>query len=174
MPYHCSDLPAKRQWHFNNTWLKASVIHNNKPSCTFSSTFNISNNNLHNLYRLRVRVLSDIHVLFLQELWLIDNHRYKLNDAFKNCNVFSVSGVHDVSNLHGRPYGGCAIIIKKTVRCKLTCVSTISKTNYMYIIDVWWYLYYVMFYIYAMWQLHIHWCWIWWGIMWTTCTSVET
>ena len=56
-------------------------------------------------------LLSDIHVLFLQELWLIDNHRYKLNDAFKNCNVFSVSGVHDVSNLHGRPYGGCAIII---------------------------------------------------------------
>ena len=72
-------------------------------------------------------LLSDIHVLFLQELWLIDNHRYKLNDAFKNCNVFSVSGVHDVSNLHGRPYGGCAIIVKKTVRCKLTCVSTISK-----------------------------------------------
>ena len=72
-------------------------------------------------------LLSDIHVLFLQELWLIDNHRYILNDAFKNCNVFSVSGVHDVSNLHGRPYGGCAIIIKKTVRCKLTCVSTISK-----------------------------------------------
>ena len=72
-------------------------------------------------------LLSDIHVLFLQELWLIDNHRYKLNYAFINCNVFSVSGVHDVSNLHGRRYGGCTIIIKKTVRCKLTCVSTISK-----------------------------------------------
>ena len=27
-------------------------------------------------------LLSDIHVLFLQELWLIDSHRYKLNDAF--------------------------------------------------------------------------------------------
>ena len=38
-------------------------------------------------------LLSDIHVLFLQELWLIDNHRYKLIDVFKNCNVFSVSGV---------------------------------------------------------------------------------
>ena len=68
---------------------------------------------------------SDMHVMFLQELWLIDSHRYKLNDAFKNCNVFSVSGVHDVSNLHGRPYGGYAIIIKKTAQCILTCVSTI-------------------------------------------------
>ena len=37
-------------------------------------------------------LLSDIHVLFLQELWLIDNHRYKLNYTLKNCNVFSVSG----------------------------------------------------------------------------------
>ena len=72
-------------------------------------------------------LLSDIHVLFLQELWLLDSHRYKIIDAFKNCNVFSVSVVHDVSNLHGRPYGGCAIIIDKTVRCKLTCVSTISS-----------------------------------------------
>ena len=72
-------------------------------------------------------LLSEIPVLFLQELWLIDNHRYKLNYVFKHCNVFSVSVVHDVSNLHGWSYGGCAIIIKKTARCKLTCVSTISK-----------------------------------------------
>ena len=68
-------------------------------------------------------LLSDIHVL-----WLIDNHSYKLKDAFKNCKVFFVSGVHNVLNLHGRPYGGCAIIIKKTVQCKnCTSVSTISK-----------------------------------------------
>ena len=72
-------------------------------------------------------LLYNIHALFVQELWLIYNHHYKLNDAFKNYNVFSVSGVHDISNLHGRPYGGYAIIIKRTVRCKLTCVSTISK-----------------------------------------------
>ena len=58
---------------------------------------------------------------------VIDSHRYKLNDALKNYNVFSVCGVHDVSHLHGRLYGGCAIIIKKTLQCKLTCVSTISK-----------------------------------------------
>ena len=41
--------------------------------------------------------------------------------------VISVSGVYDVSNLHGRPYGGCAIIIKENVRYKLTFVSTVSK-----------------------------------------------
>ena len=79
-------------------------------------------------------ILTDIHVLFLQELWLIDSHHYKLNDAFKNCNVFSVSGVHDISNLHGRPYGGCAIIIARCFTEKkmiifLTIVSKIRRAK---------------------------------------------
>ena len=69
-----------------------------------------------------------MHVLFLQELWLIDSHRYKLNvNAFKNYSIFLISGLHNVSNLHGQSYGDCTIIIKKTIQCKLTYVSTIIK-----------------------------------------------
>ena len=43
-------------------------------------------------------LLSNLHVLYLQELWLIDDHRSKLNDAFTDCYVFSISGVLDKSH----------------------------------------------------------------------------
>ena len=52
-------------------------------------------------------LLQDSDVIFLQEIWLIDQHRFRLNDAFLDCNVFSRIGVENLSIAQGRPYGGC-------------------------------------------------------------------
>ena len=56
-------------------------------------------------------LLQDSFVIFLQEIWLIYQHLFRLNDAFPDCNVFSRSGVENLSIAQGRPYGGCAIVI---------------------------------------------------------------
>ena len=72
-------------------------------------------------------LLQDADVIFLQEIWLIDQHRFRLNDAFPDCNVFSRSGVENLSIAQGRPYGGCAIVLKKSLTCKLTPIETISN-----------------------------------------------
>ena len=72
-------------------------------------------------------LLQDSDVIFLQEIWLIDQHRFRLNDAFPDCNVFSRSGVENLSIAQGRPYGGCAIVLKKSLTCKLTPIETISN-----------------------------------------------
>ena len=82
------------------------------------------------------RLLENVHVLFLQELWLIDSHCYKVMDAFPNCNVFAVSGVHDVTHLQGLSYGGCAIIIRDYIKCKLTCVQTVSNRIKCVLMDI--------------------------------------
>ena len=72
-------------------------------------------------------LLQDSDVIFLQDIWLIDQHPFRLNDAFPDCNVFSRSGVENLSIAQGRPYGGCAIVLKKSLTCKLTPIETISN-----------------------------------------------
>ena len=51
-------------------------------------------------------LLSDI--LLLQEHWLLENGKIKLEQNFKDCDVYFKCGVDSSSLLYGRPYGGCA------------------------------------------------------------------
>ena len=58
------------------------------------------------------QLYSDADILFLQELWIYDAQRSRLNDIFSECNVFSCSTIKSTTFLPGRPYGGCGILIK--------------------------------------------------------------
>ena len=50
--------------------------------------------------------------------------KVKLEQSFKDCNVYYKCGVDNNTLLSGRPYGGCAIIVHKHLKCIFQIINT--------------------------------------------------
>ena len=74
-------------------------------------------------------VMENIDLLCLQEHWLFGEQMNMLDKTDKNCFVYGISGMNDNCLVLGRPYGGCAIIWKRslTITCTVTPIDTNSK-----------------------------------------------
>jgi len=57
-------------------------------------------------------LMSHCNILFLQEHWLADVQLSTLGDICPNLAFTGISGFDNSNVLAGRPYGGCAIILK--------------------------------------------------------------
>ena len=64
-----------------------------------------------------------IYVLFKNTAWLFDGH---LKDLNFNKDILSVgvNGMDSSVLLHGRPYDGCAILVRKSLIVAVTFLST--------------------------------------------------
>ncbi len=61
--------------------------------------------------------------LLVQEHWLQSSQLHVFQDNIKNILSYGVSGMNE-SELHsGRPYGGCAILWRDSLACKVTPIS---------------------------------------------------
>ena len=86
-----------------------------------SVQFKICSYNLHgfNQGRSYLEVLCEhADVILIQEHWLFSDELYKLSDVCPNMVCFGSSSMDDVSCrriLHGRPFGGIAILVNNTV-----------------------------------------------------------
>lgn len=67
---------------------------------------------------------------FLQEHWLLNAQIPSIESKIPNVSVHGVSGMPDAELLHGRPYGGCAILWKKSLSCKVSPVLNSSCKRY--------------------------------------------
>lgn len=66
-------------------------------------------------------------VIFLQEHWYVSSELKQLESMLINAQVIGISGMNENTLLYGRPYGGCAIIYNKQLKCTITPVSYDSK-----------------------------------------------
>lgn len=76
-------------------------------------------------YIKRLTEVNDI--LLLQEHWLFESGFGILEKEFSNMSVYAVSAMNEDEYLSGRPYGGCAILLKKSLKCGVTPIQCESK-----------------------------------------------
>ena len=65
-----------------------------------------------------------LDLCFIQEHWLLRNHLNKVSDISPDFLATGVSGVDDSSLLLGRPYGGCAILYRKSLSPFITSLDS--------------------------------------------------
>lgn len=59
-----------------------------------------------------VNILKTCNVILLQETWLLSSQFNVFDMYFPDCTSYSISSVDNTQLLHGRPYGGCTILMK--------------------------------------------------------------
>ena len=69
-------------------------------------------------------LLKECDVLFLQEHWVLHGSLHKLYNISSEFNVYAKSGMKEHELLIGRPYGGCAIFVNKTMKCASKMIDT--------------------------------------------------
>ncbi len=74
-------------------------------------------------------------VVLLQEHWYHDHEIQALNSCIKNVQVYGSSGMDQSQLLHGRPYGGCAILINDRLKCKFSPLP-VSKRCYSGVLEL--------------------------------------
>ena len=79
-------------------------------------------------------LLTDCDIVFLQEHWMLDEGLSLMERQLRTAHVFGKSGMDANRLLAGRPYGGCAILVKKTLQCTVTPIDTSSRRLYSCII----------------------------------------
>ena len=72
-------------------------------------------------------LLEQCDILFLQEHWQLNNGISRMTSNFHQCYVFAKSGINNDELLLGRPYGGVAILIKKTIKCTVDIIDCDSN-----------------------------------------------
>ena len=78
------------------------------------------------------KLLSQCDVLFIQEHWLLRDKLHLLQNISEEFIVFSKSSIDDGKLLIGRPYGGTAIFIRKSIKCTITnCDIECDRLNAM-------------------------------------------
>ena len=70
----------------------------------------------------------------IQEHWLNNTQSHIIGDNLKDINFACVSGMDDAAFVRGRPYGGCAIIWKNSLTCKIEPIS--CRNNRLCIVKV--------------------------------------
>ena len=69
-------------------------------------------------------LLSLYDVILIQEHWLMESQFDLFNRYIDNANVHCVSGMPSNVINYGRPYGGCAVLWKKTINANVTPICT--------------------------------------------------
>ena len=70
--------------------------------------------------------------MFTQEHWLLRDKLHLLQNISEEFIVFSKSSIDDWKLLTGRPYGGTAIFIRKSIKCTITnCDIECDRFNAM-------------------------------------------
>ena len=69
------------------------------------------------------KLLLECDICLIQEHWLLNNRLSDLNTDYKDCVTFAVSGMTEHSLITGRPYGGCAVFIRKSIKCDSTFIN---------------------------------------------------
>ena len=72
-------------------------------------------------------ILDSIDLCFLQEHWLITGQLHKINTISDDFLLISVSGMDSFSLLAGRPFGGCAIIYRKSLSLAISRLPSSSN-----------------------------------------------
>ena len=65
-------------------------------------------------------LIGSLDLCFIQEHWLLHDQLYVLNEFHPDFHSISVSGVDSSVLLHGQPYGGCAILYRKSICSSIT------------------------------------------------------
>ncbi len=71
-------------------------------------------------------ILDKCDIMFIQEHWLLQDEIGTFAQKLKNACVHGVSGMPDDTLHCGRPYGGCAIVWKADVLCRISPVLSDS------------------------------------------------
>ena len=66
-------------------------------------------------------------ILLVQEHWLLDCDIGEFTQFIDDVNVHGVSGMDNDVLLTGRPYGGCAIVYRKSLNCSVTPIICKSR-----------------------------------------------
>ena len=72
-------------------------------------------------------LMTDCEILCLQEHWLLDEGLTLMEHQLKTIHVFGKSGMDAKRLLVGRPFGGCAVLVKKSLQCTVSPVDTSSR-----------------------------------------------
>ena len=73
------------------------------------------------------QLITKCDILLLQEHWYLECNLRSLESDIGNVNVVGVSGMDEHILLHGRPYGGCAFVYKKSLNCTVVPITTDSE-----------------------------------------------
>jgi len=73
------------------------------------------------------KLLQNVDVLMIQEHWYFENDLNSIVNSMDGIHVYGTSGMDPSNLLHGRPYGGCAILYSKHLKCKFTPVDSVSS-----------------------------------------------
>ena len=72
-------------------------------------------------------LMSQCDLLFLQEHWCLDQEIQFLTRYVDDANVIGISSIDESQLLSGRPFGGCALVYKKSLACNVSLIPTHSK-----------------------------------------------
>ena len=72
-------------------------------------------------------VVNNHDFVLLQEHWLHSSQAHIITDNRKDVNMSFVSGMDDSSFISGRPFGGCAIVWRNSMICRVEHVQCQSK-----------------------------------------------
>ncbi len=70
---------------------------------------------------------SETDFVFIQEHWLFSEQLSRYSDTIPGINVHGMSGMNESELLTGRPFGGCAILWKRSLTCQVTPVTVSSR-----------------------------------------------
>ncbi len=98
---------------------------------TLPSKLRIASYNMKGHARDRIDYMNTLlqsnDILFVQEHWYLSSQLSNLEASLSNVNVIGISGINESELLTGRPYGGCAIVYDKRLKCIVTPVELNSK-----------------------------------------------
>ena len=73
------------------------------------------------------KLLLECNICLIQEHWLLNNRLSDLNTDYNDYVTFAVSGMTEHSLFTCRPYGGCAVFIRKFIKCDSIFISCENK-----------------------------------------------
>ena len=96
-----------------------------RPTITFCS-FNSRGHAADRIIYMK-KLMDSVDVLLVQEHWYFESDIHLLTEDMPNVQVFGISGMQQSRLLAGRPYGGCAMIVKKKTFHRIEQVMTASS-----------------------------------------------
>ena len=72
-------------------------------------------------------ILNNHDIVLVQEHWLLQDQLVMFENRINGINVHGISGMNNDTLVEGRPYGGCAILWKSSILCKVNPINVESK-----------------------------------------------
>jgi exonuclease III len=73
------------------------------------------------------RLMENCDIMLVQEHWLLDCDVGEFTKFINDVNVHGISGMDNNVLLTGRPFGGCAIVYRKSLNCSVTPILCKSR-----------------------------------------------